>query len=112
MADIQPLRALRYEPSVAGPLQDLIAPPYDVIDDEQRAALVARSRFNVVQIDLPTGSHPYTHAAATLDLWRKEGAVVEDEGPALWILRQDYTGPDGRAMTRQGFSPATRAADT
>jgi uncharacterized protein (DUF1015 family) len=111
MADIQPLRALRYEPSVAGPLQDLIAPPYDVIDDEQRAALVARSQYNVVQIDLPTGYHPYAHAAATLDLWREAGAVVEDEGPALWVLRQDYTGPDGRALTRRGFLCRVRVTD-
>src|ERR671911_54147 len=34
MADVQPIRTLRYDPEVAGPLGDLIAPPYDVIDDE------------------------------------------------------------------------------
>ena len=39
MAYVQPLRALRYDPVHAGPLDDLIAPPYDVIDDELRAAL-------------------------------------------------------------------------
>jgi len=111
MADIQPLRALRYEPSVAGPLQDLIAPPYDVIDPGQRAALVARSPYNVVAIDLPVGYHPYTHAAQTLQHWREAGAVVEDEGPALWVLRQDYTGPDGRSLTRQGFLCRVRVTD-
>jgi uncharacterized protein (DUF1015 family) len=111
MAEIQPLRALRYEPSVAGPLQDLIAPPYDVIDAEQRAALVARSPYNVVAIDLPVGYHPYEHAALTLEQWRRSGAVVEDDGPALWALRQDYTGPDGRALTRQGFLCRVRVTD-
>ncbi len=53
MAEIQPLRALRYEPAVAGALGDVVAPPYDVIDAEQRAALVARSPYNVVHLDLP-----------------------------------------------------------
>ena len=53
MADVQPLRALRYDPAHAGPLDDLIAPPYDVIDDELRAELAARSPYNVVHVDLP-----------------------------------------------------------
>ena len=53
MAYVQPLRALRYDPAHAGPLDDLIAPPYDVIDDELRAELAARSPYNVVHVDLP-----------------------------------------------------------
>ena len=43
MADVQPLRALHYDLQKAGPLGDLIAPPYDVIDAEARKALVALS---------------------------------------------------------------------
>ena len=43
MADVQPLKTIRYDPAVAGPLEELIAPPYDVIDNEQRAELAARS---------------------------------------------------------------------
>ena len=53
MADVQPLRTLRYEPGVAGPLDALIAPPYDVIDDELRSRLAGRSPHNVVELDLP-----------------------------------------------------------
>ena len=111
MAEIQPLRALRYEPAVAGPLQQLVAPPYDVIDEAQRAELVARSPYNVVAVDLPEGDDPYAAAAATLARWREEGAVVEDDAPAIWALRQDYTGPDGRALTRRGFLCRVRVTD-
>jgi len=112
MAEIQPLVALRYDPAVAGPLRDVIAPPYDVIDDARRAALLARSPHNVVAIDLPQGGDdPYATAARTLAAWREEGAVVEDDGPAVWILRQDYTGPDGRQLTRQGFLCRVRVTD-
>ena len=53
MAEVRPLRTLRYDAATAGPLEDVIAPPYDVIDDELRARLVARSPYNVVEIDLP-----------------------------------------------------------
>jgi uncharacterized protein (DUF1015 family) len=111
MAEIQPLRALRYDPAVAGPLQDLVAPPYDVIDEDQRAELAGRSPYNVVEIDLPQGDDPYASAAATLARWREEGAVVEDDEPALWVLRQHYTGPDGRSLTRQGFLARVRVED-
>jgi len=104
MADVQPLRALHYDLSVAGPLDGLVAPPYDVIDDAQRAALAARSPYNVVSIDLPRADgDPYAAAAALWAEWRRDGIVVRDEQPALWAHAQTYVGPDGLERTRRGF---------
>jgi uncharacterized protein (DUF1015 family) len=100
MPDLQPLRTLRYDTSVAGPLEDLIAPPYDVIDDDMRAELAARSPSNVVHIDLPPS---YRQAAATMEDWRASGVLAQEEEPAVWVLRQDYTAPDGAGRTRTGF---------
>ena len=53
MADVQPLRALHYDLAKVGSLADVAAPPYDVIDPEQRRRLADRSPYNVVRIDLP-----------------------------------------------------------
>jgi uncharacterized protein (DUF1015 family) len=104
MADVQPFRALHYDLDAAGDLQALAAPPYDVIDDEQRAELVARSPHNVVEIDLPRADgDPYAHAAEVFAAWQRDGALVRDEQPALWALAQDYTGPDGVRRTRHGL---------
>ena len=112
MAEIQPIRALRYDRDRTGGLQDVVAPPYDVIDDAQRAALEARSLYNVVRIDLPRGGEDrYDRAAALLDEWRGEGAVVVDEAPALWTLSQDYTGPDGWQRTRRGHFARVRVEE-
>src|SRR3954469_23216963 len=113
MADVQPLRALHYDPAVAGDFGDLVAPPYDVIDAEHRARLAARSPHNVVEVDLPerSGGDIYEHAAELFARWQDEGAVVRDDEPALWALRQDYTGPDGRALTRDGFFARIRVED-
>jgi len=112
MAQIEPLRALRYDPAKTGGLQPVVAPPYDVIDADQRAALARRSPYNVVRIDLPqpdeAGADPYEHAAHLLADWRVDGAVVDDESPAIWPLEQDYTGPDGRGRTRRGFLARVR----
>jgi hypothetical protein len=41
MADVQPLRALHYDLAKVGPLADLAAPPYDVIDAVPRAELAS-----------------------------------------------------------------------
>jgi len=104
MADVQPLRALHYDPSVVGPLADVVAPPYDVIDAGQRAALIARSPFNVVAIDLPQGDpDPYAAAHELFESWQLQGALVRDGEPALWAHTQDYTGPGGQTLTRRGF---------
>ncbi len=113
MADLKPLRTLRYEAATAGPLEDVIAPPYDVIDDELRAQLVARSPFNVVEIDLPRadGGDPYEHAAVTMSAWRERGVLVREDEPAIWALRQDYTGPDGRDLARTGFLARVRVEE-
>ncbi len=105
MADLQPLRTLRYDTSVAGPLDELIAPPYDVIDADMRAELAARSVYNVVHIDLPPS---YDQAATTIAEWGREGVLHQENELAVWALRQEYTAPDGTARTRMGFLARVR----
>jgi uncharacterized protein (DUF1015 family) len=112
MAEVKPLHALHYDLQRTGGLQDVVAPPYDVIDAAQRAELEARSPYNVVRIDLPQGDGDiYEVAARTLAGWRQEGAVINDDTPAIWPLAQDYTGPDGQARTRQGFLARVRVTE-
>jgi uncharacterized protein (DUF1015 family) len=114
MADVQPLQTLRYDLGAVGSLEAVIAPPYDVLDDELRAKLAARSPFNVVEIDLPrppAGADPYLHAAETFQAWRQEGVLIQEREPAVWLLRQDYTGPDGMARRREGFFARVRVEE-
>jgi uncharacterized protein (DUF1015 family) len=108
MAEVQPLRTLRYDPAAVGSLDEVIAPPYDVIDDEQRARLSARSRYNVVEIDLPRS---YEQAAETMRVWSERGVLVHEEEPAVWVLRQDYNAPDGAERTRTGFFARVRVEE-
>jgi uncharacterized protein (DUF1015 family) len=106
MADVQPLRALHYDTAVAGPLANVVSPPYDVIDERQRAQLLARSPYNVVAVDLPkpeNGGDPYVRAGERFEHWQHDGVLVRDEQPAVWAHTQHYTGPDGVARTRNGF---------
>ncbi len=115
MADVQPLRALHYDPAVTGPLANVVAPPYDVIDANQRAALLSRSPFNVVAVDLPQaepgGQDPYAAARELFESWQLQGAVVRDGEQAVWAHTQDYSGPDGVTRTRRGFFCRVRIED-
>lgn len=114
MAEVRPLNALHYNLAAVPSLADVVAPPYDVIDPPRRAELLARSPFNVVELDLPEapeGGDPYEHADETLEEWTLQGILTADREPALWALTQDYEGPDGSRHTRRGLLCRVRVTD-
>src|SRR5918997_36026 len=59
----------------------------------------------------PLKALPYDTAAQTFAAWQRDGVLTRDEEPALWVLTQEYTGPDGRTRTRSGFFAAVRVED-
>ena len=89
---LAPLRALRFDPAVAGDLAQLTSPPYDVIDADGVAALEASSDSNVVRLILPRegadGQDRYQRAARTLVEWRASGVLRPDDTPALYVYEQ------------------------
>jgi uncharacterized protein (DUF1015 family) len=105
MAEVKPFRAERYDEAKAGPLEQLVAPPYDVISPEQRKEFLARSPYNVVHLTLPDDEED---AGRSLDAWRRDGIVTRDGDPAYWFLAQDYVGPDGVKRTRSGLVASLR----
>jgi uncharacterized protein (DUF1015 family) len=104
LAEIKPFRALRYDTERAGPLDDLVAPPYDVIGPEEREAYLGRSPYNVVHLTLPDSEED---AARDLRSWRADGVLAE-EAPSFWAVSQDYVGPDGISRTRTGLVASLR----
>jgi uncharacterized protein (DUF1015 family) len=106
VADVRAFRAERYEEAKAGPLETLVAPPYDVISAAEREDYLARSPYNVVHLTLPDDEQ---HAARDLAEWRANGVLARDDEPAAWLLSQDYTGPDGVSRTRSGLVASLRA---
>jgi len=121
VADVRPINALHYDLDVVGSLDEVAAPPYDVIDTAQRAELLERSPHNAVAVDLPkpygqagpedTAGDPYAAAARLIAEWREQGALVDDPEPAIWAMTQDYTGPDGESRTRHGILCRVRVED-
>ena len=92
MPHFLPFRALRYAPSTD--LGKTCAPPYDVLNDSDRANLVAQHDHNIVNIDLPvatsTQSDAYLAAAQILQAWLKRGVLVRDESPSFTLYRMQF----------------------
>lgn len=108
MARVRPFAAWRYR-SDATDITDLTAPPYDVIDEPQRAAFVAGNPHNVVELELaegpldPDAAHGrYATAARTWDEWRADGTLAHDAHPAVYVLAQTYE-LFGAPITRKAF---------
>jgi uncharacterized protein (DUF1015 family) len=108
--EIRPFRALRYDRTVVGDPALVVAPPYDVIGPEQRAALVARHKANIVNLDLPAeelGDEPddrYRRAARTLAAWRSDGTLRKDPHPSVYVYEQTYLVPGTQTeRTQRGF---------
>ncbi|HEX6420265.1 MAG TPA: DUF1015 family protein, partial [Acidimicrobiales bacterium] len=104
MARFQPFPALRYDPGRVD-LGRVICPPYDVIDDAQRAALVARDPRNAVRVDLPAeeaGLDRYEVARSLLARWRDEGVLAADDRPTFTVHRMAYTDDAGTARHTTG----------
>jgi uncharacterized protein (DUF1015 family) len=101
---------LRFDPEVVGDLRQVVCPPYDVIGPEQLQALLTRSRFNAVRLDLPAiqpGEEPddrYRRAGRTLAGWRADGTLHRDSHPSVYVYEQTYLVPGSDQSRRQrGF---------
>jgi uncharacterized protein (DUF1015 family) len=97
VARFQPFPGIRYDPARVD-LGRVISPPYDVIDDAQRAELAARDPHNAVRIDLPVdegGRDRYEVARGLLAGWRESGLLVTDDRPTFTIYRMAYADDAG-----------------
>jgi uncharacterized protein (DUF1015 family) len=114
MADVVPFHGLRFDESKAGPLSELISPPYDVISDAQRDALYGRSPFNVVRLEEGkeepadgASNNKYTRAKTALEEWLSAGVLKVDPSPAFY-LHDHYFMVGGERIRRRGFLGALR----
>src|SRR5437016_345500 len=86
MADVRPFHALRF----AEPLEPVVAPPYDVLSEEQVAGYRARSPHSVVRLTRP--GDDYEGAADLLREWVRSGVLVRDGEPAMYVHRTEFEG--------------------
>jgi uncharacterized protein (DUF1015 family) len=95
MPELRPFRGIRY--AAPEELGDLSCPPYDIISPAEQEELHRRHPHNAVRIELAKSAGPqgYASVAETFRSWVDEGVLRRDEDEALYVYRQDFSGPDG-----------------
>lgn len=96
MPGFEPFRGLRYDTGAVR-LNEVIAPPYDVVPPSERARLATRHPANAVLVELPEADPPtrkdrYQVAAELLSDWQKHRILVRDDAPSFYAYRM--TAPD------------------
>jgi len=113
MTAVRPFRALRYDPDRVE-LTQVIVPPYDVVQPEERADFYDRDPHNAIRFELTReisdeASTDYAEIGETLAAWRASGVLLRDAEPALYVMRQRFEAPSsepgkpGKMLERTGF---------
>lgn len=105
MPRFEPFAGLRYK--MSADIGDVTAPPYDVIEEDERVTLAARSPFNAVHVELPVDEDDgsgdrYQRAARHLREWRERGILAPDDPEALYLYRMGYHDEGGNARQTTG----------
>ncbi len=95
--DIKPFKAYRFNEAVVGDVGACIAPPYDVINEQQQQQFYQKSDYNIVRIIRPKAqpgnndkNNVYTRAAVYFNDWIKQGALKLDSDEAVYAYVQDF----------------------
>lgn len=105
-----PFRGLRYNVEKVGNINDVIAPPYDVIKPEERVEIEQQHPANIIRLILSQPqnndteeNNQYTRAAALLDQWISDRTLIRDSSPHYYIYDQSFHAPDGKHYTRRAL---------
>ena len=104
MVNISPFKGWRFNTDIISDLRQVIAPPYDVINDADQSALYERSPYNYVRIILnrSAGNERYSEAAKTFSKWKKNEILIQDTDPSVYLLCQSFF-RDDQQIERTGF---------
>lgn len=107
--EIKPLEALVYNQDKVD-INDVIAPPYDVISSKYRDELYQRSPYNITRLILSNAEDPYEDASKNFEEWIKNDILIRTEKPVILYLVQKYK-LNGKEVTRKGFIARNKIED-
>ena len=109
MAQIRPFAGVHFSKRRGSDISNLIAPPYDVLNEQDRTRFQSRDPHNIVTVDLPHvppksagPDEAYEKANINLQAWLHSGVLERDHRPALYPYAQSYE-HNGRMFHRRGF---------
>lgn len=110
MAIVAPFRALHFNPWKLERLEDVVTPPYDIIDEKNQAAFQSRNQYNMIYLDISkspgkgdNSEERYNSARKYFTKWQEEKVLIRGETPAIYLYYIDFTLPSGIRLTRKGL---------
>jgi uncharacterized protein (DUF1015 family) len=111
MADILPIRPWRYNKKLSASIDSLTSPRFDVLSEEQRNSLYQRP-YNSIHLSVPQPPNAPERAAKLLQEWKRDGVLIQDEIPALYVYYQYFSvAGSHQEYCRKGFICHIRAHD-
>ena len=111
MAEIKPIRAWKYNDSLAQNIDDLTSPLFDVVSEKQRKSLY-QNPLNSIHLSVPADPDAASGAALRLQKWKKEGVIVQDKLPAIYVYYQYFKlSGSTKEYCRKGFISHIRTYD-
>ena len=111
MAEIKPIRAWRYNSSIVGKIEEVTAPLFDVVSDQQRKKLY-ENPHNSIHLSVPQGTNPALKAQRLLSEWKEYGIILQDIVPGIYVYYQYYKlAGSPKEYCRKGFVCHIRVYD-
>lgn len=108
--EVLPIEAIVYNDKKVE-LKDVIAPPYDVIDDTYQDELYKRSQYNIVRLILSKEEDRYKSAQRDFENWQKEEVLIKTKKPVIFYIIQKYVNEKGKTIERKGFIARNKIED-
>jgi uncharacterized protein (DUF1015 family) len=110
MAIVAPFRPVRFNPEKIAHLEDVVTPPYDIIDEKNQETFQARNPYNMIYLDISKSpgkgddsAERYDSAKRYFTKWQEEGVLIKDEVSGIFLYYIDYKLPSGIRLTRKGL---------
>jgi uncharacterized protein (DUF1015 family) len=110
MAFIAPFKGVSFNVDKVGSLDDVVTPPYDVINEKAVEAYTLKNPYSMIRLDLiknPGGvegdNTRYQDVADFFQKWLAEDVLVRDKKDALYLYTVQYKHPTGQMLIRRGF---------
>jgi uncharacterized protein (DUF1015 family) len=114
MTEVIPFKGILYNTRKIRDLADVVAPPFDVISEQEQMAFHQRHPRNIIRLTLGTTSESdtpennrYTRASLCLNKWLSDGFLVFDEAPAIYFTSVEFLF-DGNWAKRYGLIALVR----
>ena len=94
MAELLPFKGIRYNQKISGDLSSNVCPPFDSISPRLQKKLYEISNYNTVRLELGLrglDEDPYFSAAETQNKWIKEGVLIQDNSPSIYVTEEEFS---------------------